>query len=148
MALTVSGMNSLTLTLPLVVIIKCLHWWGTGSSKNARYIFRELFYLPASLVQGIEKTGCLVIFRLLDNRFIWFLGGVVDWRLRLLGSWFTRFVWHRVERAFVLLCFRFFLFLEAGQHIAYKYLDISSRRGYEVSTSLKRELKRTITKSR
>ena len=111
MALTVSGMNSLTLTLPLVVIIKCLHWWGTGSGKNAGYIFGKLFYLPASLIQRIEETGCLAIFRLLDNRFIRFLGGVVDWRLRLLGNWFTRFGWHRVERAFILLCFRFLLFL-------------------------------------
>lgn len=108
-------MNSLTLTLPQVVIIKWLHWWGTGTRKNAGNIFGELFYLSASLVQRIKKTGCLFILRLLDNRFIRFLGGVVNWRLLLLGNLFPRFVWKRVERAFVLLCFRFLLFLETGQ---------------------------------
>lgn len=144
MALTVNRVKSLlTLTLPQLVIIEWLDWWRTGTSKNTGYIFGELLYLPLSLVQRIKETGSLVIFRLLDNRFIWFLGGVVDWRLRLLGNRFVRFEWNRVERAFVLLCFRSLLFLEKHRRYCMKYLYFSSRRGYEDSTFLKRELKAT-----
>lgn len=110
--------STLTLTLSQVVI-KWFHWRGTGSSKNTWYVRREFFHLSSGLVHGIKESLGLVFARLLFNRFIWFLGWVVNCFFSLLGNSFIRFDWLGVELTLIFLRLNFLLLLRKSKNNEY-----------------------------